>query len=166
MVVYEAEKYDINEIKQYFDYKLSFVSWYQSKIREGYQPELDLDDINNLINKVTLWYEFKYTNDRLERNHIDGGKGMTINRLKESLSEKEKHVIGNHFRIDNSFMINYVTDKELKDWIFSLINLSIIFSRNTSLEYGRLRAKKFREEIEYFYQIRVSEPLKKLTKSK
>lgn len=38
----------------------NFLNWYEEKIKKGYRPNLDLSGIQELINKITHYYEFKY----------------------------------------------------------------------------------------------------------
>ena len=169
MIIYEVYKFsNMKEVKKYIDYYLEFESWYYKRIKQGYKPYLNLDEINNLINKITLWYEFKYPDNYLEneckRNYLKDN--MDINRLKESLLESENFILDNRYRLDKTsnssklfeIVFNHQVDAELRDWILKLSNFSLIYSRNSTPQYGLIRASLLNSEFSKYYQIDASYP--------
>lgn len=169
MIIYEVYKFsNIKEIKKYSDYYLEFKSWYQRKIKEGYKPNLSLDEIKNLINKITLWYEFKYPDMYLEdeSKSNDLKAHLTINRLKESLLKEENIILDNKYRLDRysqnsklfEIAFNHEVDRELREWILKLSNYALIYSRNSTPKYGLIRASLLNQEFTEYYPIIASYP--------
>lgn len=168
MTIYDANKSNIKGIKEYFDYLMNFRVWYQSKIKEGYDPLLNLDEISNLTNKITLYYEFKYPDGDFQTKDSD----LTIKRFKKSLSEKEISILDNRYRLNKKInssklfeiIFNHEVDYELRDWIINLSILSMKYSRNTNLEHGTKRSELFKEEITKFYDIQIFSSLNEVKK--
>jgi len=177
MIIYEVKKINnTKEIKQIIDYYVEFISWYYKKIEEGYDAYINLDEINNLITKIGLWYEFKYPDKYFETYDFEDDlpEYMDINRLKDSLLTKEVSILDSQYRLNNKIgrsklyeiVFNHETDLELKNWLFSLVNLFLIYSRNTIPEYGEKRANLFSEEFSRYYQITVNCPIQSNNKTK
>ena len=58
LIITTYKKKGINENKE-------FLKWYNQKIKEGFFIRLSLDDMQNLINKIVSFFEFKYHNKML-----------------------------------------------------------------------------------------------------
>ena len=91
---------------------------------------------------------------------------MDINRLKESLLESENFILDNRYRLDKTsnssklfeIVFNHQVDAELRDWILKLSNFSLIYSRNSTPQYGLIRASLLNSEFSKYYQIDASYP--------
>ena len=46
-----------------------FLKWLNSAIKDGYVPYLNIDEMDNLIEKIVNWYQFKYPNRFFELKH-------------------------------------------------------------------------------------------------
>ena len=60
--------------------------------------------------------------------------------------------------LENILLINKY-DKKLRKYLLYLVSLKILYSRNTTPEYGYLRAKKFVEDITLYYLANKNEKL-------
>ena len=201
-----------------------FLEWYNSKLEQGFHPILDLKRMQKLINKIVMFFEFKYHdimlrdliyssfNNKLEKsNSKEIAKKLDVQELKYrlhhdyiqflecnypryvTLSRKEKRLwnlnvlyirsdedgvirrwdltqIKEEEFLDNISKVKTVEDLlfrfrdidtkidysdlekvyfyhqtniELRNIIFSLVPLALLYSNNTLPEYGYVRAKSF-----------------------
>lgn len=58
---YKQDKYKYELKKNY-----EFLNWYEEKIDEGYKPLMNISELQDLINKIVIWYEIKYPEKELE----------------------------------------------------------------------------------------------------
>ena len=56
----EERKYFIKENKKFLD-------WYKEELNSGYSYILELEEVEDLINKIVIWYQLKYPNRKLEK---------------------------------------------------------------------------------------------------
>jgi len=69
--------------KRVYDIKHNreFLSWYKNKIRNGYHPTLTIDEIEKLINYISMWYFIKLPDQRyLEK---EGVKNLDFANLRD-----------------------------------------------------------------------------------
>ncbi len=69
MTIYEADRFYEQDEKKYIinDNKL-FLSWLKDEVNNGYNLGMKEDKIQNLIDKLAIWYELKYPNRELEKH--------------------------------------------------------------------------------------------------
>ena len=75
-----------------------FLKFIKREIRHGYKPLIDIENIDEIIDKIVRWYEFKYPTDFLiddefNEKYIDLSNEMTIEQLLLRLSEEETQLI-------------------------------------------------------------------------
>ena len=98
--------YALDEAKYDVKNNHKFLEWYNSLIDVNYVPFININDIENLINKLVTWYEIKYSDKQLnieELEELDGLKKidisyfnnafMTFKDLLYRLSNKEYFII-------------------------------------------------------------------------
>lgn len=83
----------------------NFINWYKSIKEQGYEEILDLNDIDDLINTLTKWYEFKYSDRVLNRiydsynsNNNDLCQHMSFNQLLSYLTLEEISLMKGKYR--------------------------------------------------------------------
>lgn len=97
----DAKKYDIDNNKD-------FLVWINNKIAEGYKSSIHYENIQNLIDKIVNWYEFKYPeremnyfNSSINPDNADIKKlsdDMNIRQLLFRLSNDQLHLIEGEYR--------------------------------------------------------------------
>lgn len=97
----DAKKYDIDNNKD-------FLAWINNKIAEGYKSSIHYENIQNLIDKIVNWYEFKYPeremnyfNSSINPDNADIKKlsdDMNIRQLLLRLSNDQLHLIEGEYR--------------------------------------------------------------------
>ncbi len=67
MTIIEATKFYEQDSKKYnvFENK-ELLSWLKRTVKNGYHPFIDMEDLQELINNITLWYEIKYPEREME----------------------------------------------------------------------------------------------------
>lgn len=76
---------------------LNFIEWYNTKLQDDdYQPLLDLEEIQGLINKIVAWYELKYSND--ETKQPKPLEYYSIDKLEQILTIKEIKALQCNYR--------------------------------------------------------------------
>lgn len=75
-----------------------FLKFIKKEIKNGYQLELTLKEIDNLVNKVLIWYEFKYPiryfiDKEFAENNINFKNKMTIEELLLRLNYEERQIL-------------------------------------------------------------------------
>lgn len=75
-----------------------FLKFIKKEIREGYVPLITIKEMDRLINKVALWYEFKYPiryfiDEEFAKNNIDLKNKMTIEELLLRLNYEERQIL-------------------------------------------------------------------------
>lgn len=70
MKVSDITKFYESDNQEYIIEKnYDFLNWYEEKMKKGYRPYLNLNKIQELINKITQYYEFKYPDRLLDINY-------------------------------------------------------------------------------------------------
>lgn len=95
----EERKYFIKENKKFLD-------WYKEELNSGYSYILELEEVEDLINKIVIWYQLKYPNRKLEKGLIDTRfedlkditKELTIDQLRYRLSSRQIEALDCNYR--------------------------------------------------------------------
>ena len=70
MTIYEAENfYKLDKREYEVSYNKEFLIWLNEKIDNDYPSFIDLEKIEEMINTIVNWYEFKYPNREFEINN-------------------------------------------------------------------------------------------------
>lgn len=93
--------YNQDERKYVIKKNKEFLKWYYEQLEKGYDPYLGLDEMQGLINKLTMWYEIKYPNELLVEPSIRNSshqnriisKELTIDQLKFRLTCNEREIL-------------------------------------------------------------------------
>lgn len=68
MTIKEAINFYNNNKKEYvLNKNKEFLKWYNNEIKNGYHPFAEISHLQNVIDIITSWYEFKYPERELER---------------------------------------------------------------------------------------------------
>ncbi len=102
MTIAEENKFYETDIQAYIPEKnKEFMLWLYNKLRNGYNPYLDLESIKHLIQKVKLWYEMKYPNRELEYNDgVINTEFEGINNISENMSFDQFRYRLNHDELE------------------------------------------------------------------
>lgn len=143
-----------------------FLKFLKKEIREGYVPLITIKEMDRLINKVTLWYEFKYPiryfiDEEFAENNISLKNKMTIEELLLRLNYEERQILkcdytstggGTRpiynengivdFRPELFFRINNFNYKRYEVGSFALIN----FDPETGLIYDDTFSRLYTKE--------------------
>ncbi|MBE6153118.1 MAG: hypothetical protein E7166_02665 [Firmicutes bacterium] len=120
MTIAEAKNFYNQDKKEYIiKSNKEFLKWFNSKIKNGYYAYTKISELQNTVDMITSWYEFKYPERELER--YEGvfypafeqikplSKNMDFNQLMFRLPHTELCLIECGYRstgwgIDNIFM--------------------------------------------------------------
>lgn len=96
----DKRKYIIRENKE-------FLNWYKQQSNSGYSFLLNLEAMQDLIEKITIWYELKYPNREIEKGVVIDTRfeniksianNFTIDQLRYCLSGKQIEVLDCNYR--------------------------------------------------------------------
>lgn len=100
---YKQDKYKYELKKNY-----EFLNWYEEKIDEGYKPLMNITELQDLINKIVIWYEIKYPEKELEfyegivdlrfLNIKKMSKSMNLEQLIYRIDKKQYYLIKCQYR--------------------------------------------------------------------
>lgn len=118
MVLEEKEKFYNADRKLYLvGENGEFLDWYYSNMKYGYVPATSLEEIQDLIDTIVIWFEFKYPSkyfgvrksrlDAALENPDDLSKFMDIAQLKMRLTQSETVLFDCLYRMGCGH--NYVT---------------------------------------------------------
>ena len=99
----EWENFEKYDNKEYIvEQNSEFIKYYEEKLKEGYYPTLDLNEIQNLVDKLAMFFEFKYPEEMFNASMYRDGtkkevfheclkiaKKLDIEQLKYRLSHDE-----------------------------------------------------------------------------
>lgn len=93
---------------------LRFLNWYESLFDKGYEPLVNLDDMDSLVRTIRDWYLIKYPAATAKQSGEDVtfvedevSKNMTLDALSERLPGRQRMLFENRYRMG----ITYVTDE-------------------------------------------------------
>ena len=70
----EWENFEKYDSKEYIvEQNSEFIKYYKEKLKEGYHPTLNLDEIQKLIDKLAMFFEFKYPEEIFDAFRYVGG---------------------------------------------------------------------------------------------
>jgi len=109
MTIKEANNfYKQDEMKYEVATNKEFIKWYNNLIWDGYKPYMTTTNIQELIDKLVIWYEIKYPEKDFQKNegitypnfeNIESlSKVMTIDELLYRLSNKEASIFKCNYR--------------------------------------------------------------------
>lgn len=112
MTIAEAEKFYKKDKQQYIvKNRPGFEKWYQNNFNEK-NAYLNIDQIQELVDKIIMWYNFKFPNRKLEEGVIDTrflnlqniGDKMDIRQLLYRLSHSEYCVMEANYRTSSAYV--------------------------------------------------------------
>ena len=108
MTIETIEFYIPESLKYLTTNNEEFLDWYmRKKTNDSYKPLLTLKEIDQMVKKITTWYEIKYPDRFLEMNQTqdqalvylkDISKYLDFEQLKLRLTEKESQTLSAHYR--------------------------------------------------------------------
>ncbi len=103
-----------------------FLKFIKKEIKNGYQLELTMKEIDNIVNKFVIWYEFKYPlnyllDDDFDKNYVDLKDKMTIEQFLLRLNSSERQIIECNYKSKNYINIPIHESEEIVDFKHALI---------------------------------------------
>lgn len=109
MTIAQARKFYEQDQREYnLEENKEFLSWFKGKIKNDYYPFIEIEELQELINNITYWYEIKYPEREFE---LDEGiknldfksitplsKSMNIYQLMYRLSDDQLCLINGEYR--------------------------------------------------------------------
>ena len=109
MTIAQARKFYEQDQREYnLEENKEFLSWFKDKIKNDYYPFIEIEELQELINNITYWYEIKYPECEFE---LDEGiknldfksitplsKSMNIYQLMYRLSDDQLCLINGEYR--------------------------------------------------------------------
>lgn len=109
MTIAQARKFYEQDQREYnLEENKEFLSWFKDKIKNDYYPFIEIEELQELINNITYWYEIKYPEREFE---LDEGiknldfksitplsKSMNIYQLMYRLSDDQLCLINGEYR--------------------------------------------------------------------
>ncbi len=107
---YKEDKKEYNLSKN-----LGFLKWYYKKIKNGYQAYMSVSMLQAFIDKLNVWYEFKYPerkliseegfNEKDFNDLVDISKELDNKQLRYHLSYNELKLIDSEYRSNNGYSV-------------------------------------------------------------
>ena len=147
MTIKEAYNFYDDDSKKYILQKnQNFLDWYNGLIKNGYTSFMNISELQDFINKITIWYEMKYPDLELQKekygvhpnyqNLKDLSKELTMEQLMFRLSHKENCLLscfyrsgGGTFRY-NSDIKKYVPEIYVSFRSYDNINEKLLYYKN------------------------------------
>lgn len=150
----EWENFEKYDNKEYIvEQNTEFIKYYEAKLKEGYYPALDLNEIQNLIDKLAMFFEFKYPEEMFNASMYPDGtkkevfhkcskiaKKLDIEQLKYRLTHKELYFLDCEYPI-------YFTLKRPKE-LFKSDNSMVRIESDGKIDPLELESLKFDGFIE------------------
>ncbi len=150
----EWENFEKYDNKEYIvEQNAEFIKYYEAKLKEGYYPVLDLNEIQNLIDKLAMFFEFKYPEEMFNASMYPDGtkkevfhkcskiaKKLDIEQLKYRLTHKELYFLDCEYPI-------YFTLKRPKE-LFKSDNSMVRIESDGKIDPLELESLKFDGFIE------------------
>ena len=81
MTIFEAQNFYKQDLKKYeLNKNAEFLNWLNNLIENGYSCYISVNELQELINNITYWYEIKYPNRELD--YYNGMKNLNFNDIK------------------------------------------------------------------------------------
>lgn len=85
MTIGQAERFYKQDLKKYeLEHNKEFLMWLKTATLNGYKPFIDINQLQNMIDNISLWYEIKYPEREME--FYEGIKYFDLKNIK-SLSK-------------------------------------------------------------------------------
>lgn len=130
----EVKKNNVNNKKNYIlNNNKEFLNWYKSQIEKGYIPNLDLEQIQDLINKIIIYYNEKYSDIILD---LKNGHNKVYNynvwlKFKKNVNQNYLKALNCNYRFHYKYKIK---DDRVFLWLFDRKNsnkrISIMADKN------------------------------------
>lgn len=130
-----------------------FLVWYRLQTNAGFVSQLDLDEIQELINKISAWYLIK-TDDNKDNFNNDLPSVSKITKLFNILKDKEKQTLDCINENDN--LINKRASIILREKILKIASLSILYSQDETPQTALIKAKSMIEEFNKPYNLNIN----------
>ncbi len=124
----DLKKFYSKDKKEYDLYhNLEFLKWFNMILKNGYSSYLNLSALQSFINKLSMWYEYKYPERKLIMeegfvdkefdNILDISKNLDYSQLRYQLSYNELKLLDSVYRSNNGYSVidknkktnNYIT---------------------------------------------------------
>lgn len=109
MTIAQARKFYEQDQREYnLEENKEFLSWFKDKIKNDYYPFIEIEELQELINNITYWYEIKYPERDFEfeegiknldfKSIAPLSKSMNIYQLMYRLSDDQLCLINGEYR--------------------------------------------------------------------
>lgn len=109
MTIAQARKFYEQDQREYnLEENKEFLGWFEDKIKNDYYPFIEIEELQELINNITYWYEIKYPEREFEfeegiknldfRSIAPLSKSMNIYQLMYRLSDDQLCLINGEYR--------------------------------------------------------------------
>lgn len=109
MTIAQARKFYEQDQREYnLEENKEFLSWFKDKIKNDYYPFIEIEELQELINNITYWYEIKYPEREFEfeegiknldfKSITPLSKSMNIYQLMYRLSDDQLCLINGEYR--------------------------------------------------------------------
>lgn len=109
MTIAQARKFYEQDQREYnLEENKEFLSWFKGKIKNDYYPFIEIEELQELINNITYWYEIKYPEREFEfeegiknldfKSITPLSKSMNIYQLMYRLSDDQLCLINGEYR--------------------------------------------------------------------
>lgn len=109
MTIAQARKFYEQDQREYnLEENKEFLSWFKDKIKNDYYPFIEIEELQELINNITYWYEIKYPECEFEfeegiknldfKSIAPLSKSMNIYQLMYRLSDDQLCLINGEYR--------------------------------------------------------------------
>lgn len=109
MTITQARKFYEQDQREYnLEENKEFLSWFKDKIKNDYYPFIEIEELQELINNITYWYEIKYPEREFEfeegiknldfKSIAPLSKSMNIYQLMYRLSDDQLCLINGEYR--------------------------------------------------------------------
>ena len=138
---YDDLKQFYNKDKKEYDiyHNLDFLKWFNNILKNGYISYLNISSLQSFVDKLSLWYEYKYPERKLMieegfidkefENIIDISKELDYYQLRYQLSYNEIKLLDSMYRSNNGYNI---LDKNKKTINYMTFN---IYKKHISKEF-------------------------------
>ena len=144
MTIAEAKNFYIQDKKKY-DIKNNkeLLKWLKESINNGYHCVIDIDDLQKLIDNITIWYEIKYPERELKyyegircldfQNVLPLSKYMNTEQLLYRLSHKQLLLMECFYRAKSYY--SHYCNQNNEEFFINMIGISIYKKGNFNSYY-------------------------------
>lgn len=152
MTLEEQEKFFEDDKGDYkVDTNNNFLGWYRLKLNTGYNPYLYVDDIQNLVDKIKVFYEETYLDENLKNQTANK---QNIDKLKSLLTINEVAALDCKERTNSDDQSSF-TDISLREKIIKISSSNILYSKDHTPDFNALRAKIMISDFNSYYGLNI-----------